>query len=155
MTRRVIGVSLAIWVLLSVSLWAGGWDPAVLVLGGILVTGGVMAFVAVDLAIMVRPAVWPKRRNQADLPVQDRDRAKILLGDLYGSDRTDTSKIRESLLRVMDERLLSDHGIERTAQPEAAGELLTPRLLRLVDGAPPQLASVREIRSILSDLEEL
>lgn len=55
MTRRVIGVSLAIWLLLSVSLWADGWDPAVLVLGGILVAGGVVAFVAIDFAIGVSP----------------------------------------------------------------------------------------------------
>lgn len=104
---------------------------------------------------MFRPVVWPDRRNRADLPVHDHERVNVLLGDLHGSGRTDTTRIRERLLAVMDERLLADHGIERTAHPEAADELLSPRLLRLVNGPPPQLTSVRELRSILSDLEEL
>lgn len=80
---------------------------------------------------------------------------KVLLGDLYGSERTDTLRIREVLLRTMDQRLLVNHGVERSAQPQAAGELLTPRLLRLVDGPSRDLASVRVLRSILTDLEEL
>ena len=155
MTRRVIGAAIAIWLLLSVSLWAGGWDPDVLVLGGILVAGGVMVFVAVDLAIRVRPAVWPNQPDPADFPVEDHERLKVLLGDLYGSERTDTLRIREVLLRTMDQRLLVNHGVERSAQPQAAGELLTPRLLRLVDGPSRDLASVRVLRSILTDLEEL
>lgn len=155
MTRRVLGVSLAIWLVLSASLWGTGWDPDVFVLGGILVSGGVVLVVVVGLIVEVRPPVWPDPDSEADFVAPDHERVNLLLGDLDGSGRVDTTRMRTTLLRVVDQRLLDRHGIERVAQPGAANELLTPRLLRLVDGPTSRLASVRELRSILSDLEEL
>lgn len=155
MTRRVIGISASIWLLLSVSLWASGWEPDILVLGGIIVTGGVMLVVGARLAIRVRPVSWPTADGPDELATVDHQRVQILLGDIDGSGRADTSRVRERLLQLMDQRLLTEHGIDRTAHPQAAAELLTPPLLRLVDEPAPLLRDARELRSILTDLEGL
>lgn len=156
MTRRVIGASIGVWLLMSFSLWASGWDPAVFALGGILVAGGVAIFVVVDLVAGTRPAVWPDRGNGVEHGGgRQHEWAQVQAGDLYRSDWTDTTQIRETLLGVMDERLASEYGVDRQADPAAADDVLPPRLRRLAAGPSPRLTSVTEIRSILSEIEEL
>ena len=155
MMRRVVGLSVGVWLLVSLSLLASGWDPDVLVLGGIVLAGAVGIYVIVDLASGVRRAKWPSVRNRSDTERRHQERVQVLAGGLYQSEWSDAAEIRSTLLEVMDDRLKAEHDVDRHGQPEAAAALLSPRLQRLAAAPSRRLADPREIRSVLSDIEEL
>ena len=57
--------------------------------------------------------------------------------------------------QLVDDRLLAHHHIDRVAQPQAADELLTPTLRRLLAGPRRQTATPRELQRIHTDIEAL
>lgn len=154
MIRRIVLGGTAIWVLLAVSLWASGWKPSVISLAGIIAVITALGAVTVRLAIAAPLVRWPERKEWA-APSKEDKRVTSFVGSMQWSDWNDTTKTRDTLIQILDDRLLERHGIDRHANAEAAERSLTPSLRRLVGEPTRRLARASELRAILTDLEAL
>ncbi|MFV2039923.1 MAG: hypothetical protein ACC660_06740 [Acidimicrobiales bacterium] len=155
MTRRRVCVTAAVWIVLSVSLWASDSSPAVLVLGGIVAVIAASVYVTLDLAKAIVPVEWPTRQVASPSRRADKRRLSRLRSHVQYAAWTDSTYIHDTLVELVDDRLLAHHRVDRAASPEAAMSLLTPTLRRVVAGPYPQVAAPRELRRILSDIEVL
>lgn len=155
MTRRRVGLAVALWVALSASLWVTDASPAVLVLGAIVAVMTAVFFVMVDLVKGAVGVVWLQR--EAPLPTRhDRDpRVSGLVQDMNAWRRSESSQLHDTLVELVDDRLATHHAIDRTVAPEAAMAVLSPALRRLVAGPRLRNANARTLRRILSDIEAL
>ncbi len=155
MTPWRVGSSVAVWVVLSASLWASGSNPAVLVLGGIVLVGSALIFVGLDLARSVSRVRWPQRIT-VDRPVQWRDdRVAKLVRDAKAEASSKSTHLHSILVELLDDRLAAHHNIDRVSDPELAASMLTPTLRRFVSGPHPRVARRRELQQVLSDIEAL
>ncbi len=155
MTRRRLLVAMCCWAVLVVSLWASNSRPSVIVLGGIVAVVVAIVFVMIDLAGTVSRVRWTSR---SDHPVSSRGtdpRVKALRHQVYGAWLTGSPQISDTLVDLLDDRLITNHRINRSTDPANADGLLTARLRRLVAGPRRQTATVRELRQILTDIEAL
>ncbi|MGB8859995.1 MAG: hypothetical protein WCC60_12100 [Ilumatobacteraceae bacterium] len=155
MTRRRVLVTMGSWATLVVSLWVSHSRPAVLVLGGLVAALAATVFVLIDLSSGISRMEWTRRSSApGSSGVRDR-RVESLHRQARGAWWTGSTQIDDTLVELVDDRLLAHHRIDRGADPGAAGEMLTPTLRRLVAGPRRQTAAVRELRQILTDIEAL
>jgi hypothetical protein len=148
-------VALGVWAVLVTSLWASQSRPAVLVLGGIVavVTASILAML--DLAHAVVRVEWTRRSHRPGSGRGGDPRVSSLRHQVHGAWWTGSTAISDTLVDLVDDRLLAHHRIDRESHPAAAMEALTPTLRRLVSGPRRQTAAVRELRQILTDIEAL
>lgn len=155
MTRRRMLVTLCVWLTVVVSLWASDAEPAIAVIGGMVAVVAAFTFVMVDLGGAVKWIRWTKRSDQgASTPGID-PRVSSLRHHVYGAWLSGSTRIRDTLVDLLDERLLAHHQIVRTVDQSTADELLTPSLRRLIAGPRRQTATARELRQILTDIEAI
>lgn len=154
MTRTRLLATLGIWGVAVLSLWASDAEPAILILGGIVAAIAATAFAAFDLAVPVRAVKWPRRRSWTPQPTRVDQRAATLRRQAREAARRDTTELHDALIELVDDRLMVQHGIDRSQSSEA-GVVLSPALTRLVDGPRRRTATVRELHQIVSDIEEL
>ncbi len=154
--RRSI-VVLAAWCVVAASLALAGSDPSVLALGGIVAVIGTAVFASFDLLRCIAPAAASTRNADRDRwrRRSDDDTAMALRNALHRARRSGSVDLRDALVDLIDERLLTVHRIDRTTDPEAAHAVLAPSLRRLVADPSRPLASVRELRRALTDIEAL
>jgi len=143
--------TLLVWLLLVGSLWASDSNPAVLVLGGVTAVIASALFAAFDLGQTSAAVKWPQREPRLD----DDQRATRMRRDAYAAAASDSRRIHDTLVELVDDRLLSGHRIDRIANPEAAQAVLTPALARLVAGPRRVASAPRDLQRILSDIEAL
>lgn len=155
MTRRRILLTTCVWVVVLLSLWLSDSRPAVLVLGGIVAVAAAVILVMVDLAGTVSRVRWTRRSGQPDSTRTTDRRVNALRHQVYGAWLSGSSEISETLVDLLDDRLIAHHHINRVTEPANADQLLTPSLRRLVSGPRRQTATVRELRQILTDIEAL
>jgi hypothetical protein len=113
-----------------------------------------------DVAMDIRPASWhlaaiPSRRA----PRGDDQRATRLghrLTDL-GASHSDPAVVYALLVSIIDDRLWSHHGIDRSRDPEGAARVLSPALRDFVQRQPPtrSLHSAKYLSLLVSQIEEL
>lgn len=154
MIRRIILGGTAIWALLAFSLWASGWKPSVIALAGIIAAIVALVAVTARLAISIPFVRWPELKHWTTPPRDDK-RVASFVGSMRWSDWNDTTKTRDSLIQILDDRLQERHGIDRMTDAEATERNLTPSLRRLVGEPTRRLARASELREILTDLEAL
>lgn len=152
MNRYRLGVTVIVWAVLVVALTASDAEPQVLVLGGMIGVVAATGFVAVDL-IRAGGAV-PWARAPRPYAVTSRDEAvSTLVRQIRGAERAPSSMLRDTLIDVVDARLLDRYGIERVNQPEAARAVLTPGLRRLGEQRRLRLSSLAELDALLTEID--
>lgn len=155
MTRAQAGVAGAVWLVLSVGLWAIGSRPAVVVLAGIVAVVAAGLVLLTNLVDDVLPVVWVGRTEGADATRRDERCLTPLRNQLDLARRYGAPDLHETLVELVDHRLLAHHRIDRAEDPTAAAGVLTPTLARLVAGPLRPITSGRELRQIITDIEAL
>jgi hypothetical protein len=149
-------VTLGVWLFFSVSLAATDARPQVLVLGGIVAVVSAAILVSRDLAKAVIRVEWA-RRGQVRRSTRGSDpRVSALRSQLYDARWFGSAELRDTLVDLVDDRLLAHRHIDRAADPAAAMEALTPTLQQLVAVRPRRPAvAVRQLGRIVTDIESL
>jgi hypothetical protein len=140
---------------LVVALWASNSSPAEAVLGGIVAAIAATVFVMLDLAGDISRVDWTRRARTPPLAAASDDRVEAFRRRARAAWLTGSTEINDMLVELVDDRLLARHRVDRHADPTAADELLTPTLRRLLAGPRRQVAAVRELREIVTDIEAL
>jgi len=154
-TRRRLLTATSVWAVLSLTLWASGSRPAVIVLGGIVAIASAVILVLVDVTGAVARVRWTKRTDQPGPARGEDPRVSLMRHQVRAAWLTGSTQLSETLVDLLDDRLSSNLHIERSTNSAAADRILTPSLRRLVSGPRRQTATVRELRQILTDIEAL
>lgn len=155
MTRRRALTIVGGWLLLALALWVSNAQPAVFVLGGVVAAIGTGVYLLIDMADAVDELEWT-RRSRRQVFVRPADvRVNALRRKAQGSWWSGASDIGDTLVELVDDRLLAHHHVDRSTDPAAAAAVLTPALQSLV-AAPRRLSiSARELQQLLTDIEAL
>ena len=154
MTRRRALITLCVWLLLSIALWANRSRPAVVLLAGIVAIIAAVIVVALDLGQAIVPVEWSRRpggyRSRGVDPWVISLRNQLDEGRHSGS-----TDLRERLVDLIDDRLLVHHHVDRAIEPVAAMGMLSPTLRALIEGPVKPVTSLRKLRRIVTEIEEL
>ena len=155
MTRaRVIGI-VVLWLAVSGVLWVADARPAVIAIGGVVAAIGALVLLAIELADAVVASPWPRRDDVGRPPVGS-NRWVVTLRNQHERDRRyGGTELHETLVELVDDRLLAHRRLDRADDPVAAVAALPPVLQRLVTDPPRPLTSARELREIVSEIEAL
>lgn len=151
MTPRRFWATAAVWSVLSFGLWAGNAEPDVIVLGGVIAVVAAGGLTAADIARRATGVRWTQGQPRPTIDWH----VLSLRKHMKLNTRYDAPLLHETLINLVDDRLLAHHGIDRAAAPEAASAMLTPRLQRLAVGPSRRMATTGELERILTDIEEL
>jgi len=144
----------SIWLVLSLTLWATGSRPAVIVLAGIVVVGAALVVSVVDVARDIGDTGWSRPRITTR-PIDGDQRVTQLRHQMAGARKTDSSELHDRLVSLVDDRLIVHHGIHRSEHPLLANQTLTPALRVLLTGSPRRLGSRRTLDQTITDIEAL
>jgi hypothetical protein len=131
--------------------------PRPVVLAGVIAAGFAVSWTFTDLVPIVGRIEWaaPWRRIDARHGLDPRflQTARLLRDD----DRADVARrVHRDLIRVIDDRLMAGHGIDRRTDPDRADSVLGPDLVEYVAGPPhPRQLSPRHLDIILTRIEAL
>ncbi|MEP7113520.1 MAG: hypothetical protein ABI862_09665 [Ilumatobacteraceae bacterium] len=155
MTGRRAMITLCVWLLLSIALWASRSRPAVVLLAGIVAILAAVIVVTLDLGRAIVPVEWSRRprwssSSQGVDPWVISLRNQLDQGRHYGS-----TELRERLVDLIDDRLLVHHHVDRTIEPAAAMGMLSPTLRAFVEGPAKPVTSLRILRRIVTEIEAL
>ncbi len=152
MTRRRAGIGVVCWASLWLVLAAVDANPAPVALGAVVALAAVIIGVVIDLAPRVAPVPWRPPRL-ADPATRERDVRVVGLRQHLAGERTGSTEVYDAFVRLVDERLLSVHGIDRRTDPAAADAVLSATLRDLI--ASPRRSRPRDLRRVLDDLESM
>lgn len=135
-----------------------GLRPRPLLLAGVVLASFAAAWVLTDIGRLVGRIEWepPRRRVTARHGLDPRFlRMSALMRD--ESDRRLVSfGVHRDLVRIIDDRLLAHHGIDRYAETERAQQVLGPALSSYVDAAPsPHQLRPHTLYDLLTRIEAL
>lgn len=155
MTRRRVLGPVAAWLALSIPLAIAGTRPAVVVIAGIVGAAAALFFVMVDLSHAVSSHHWHRRgRGPRFEPGSDRWGVKVRQ-QLSRAERFGSTELSDVLVRLVDDRLLAHHGVDRARDEAAAHLALTPTLRRLVGEPPYRVIGLGDLDRIVTDIEAL
>jgi len=133
-------------------------DPEPLLLATLIVGVSAIIWLAIDLSDVAERAQWSTyalsggRRRGADARVGMLQRALVDVAT-----RDDRERLHTLLVGLIDDRLESHHGVDRTAEPARAEKILGDELSRFIS-APPKPVYFGEpayLSRILTDIEHL
>ena len=158
-SRTRVAVVLAAIALIEVAMSVAGMGPSLPLVASLVALVAAIGFVVYDLAAAVRTVRWPRAAGTAPTAVGIDSRVSSLRMRLAASDRDGyhARQLYASLVDLIDDQLLTAHGIDRADDPDAARVVLGPELTRFVaTGRPPaRLTSVRVLRPIVQRIERL
>ncbi len=155
MTVRRLAIIVAVWALLVGALWVSDSQPAVLLLAGIVAALITALFVMIDFADSVEPVEWVQHLGSDGWVAGSDPRVRSIRRQLYGVRFTGSEEISQTLIELVDDRLLAHHQIDRFDDPSAATAILPPLLRRLVAGDRRSVGTMRGVRRVLTDIEAL
>lgn len=155
MTRVRVVVVVVAWALLVLALWVSDARPAVLVLGGMVAVIATAVYVMLDLADAIVEVEWTRRSRRQAVARSVDPRVSQLRRKAQGAWWSGSTEIGDTLVELVDDRLLAHHHIDRAADPDAANAVLGPTLRTLVGGPRLKSASPGELHAILSEIEAL
>jgi hypothetical protein len=144
------------WLVVGVGMIMLGMEPRLVLLGFIVIIVAAAMWLILDLGTASSQLVWhnPAPRNgpseRPDLRVQIlRTRLRRPPAKRRAQRTADTeapepvNEIVETLLSVIDDHLLADHGIDRAADPSAAAQILGPDLTRFTTDSSARRSMTR------------
>ena len=155
MSRNRVGLTVAVWLALSALLWMTDASPAVFALGAIVAVLSAIFFVMLDLARSTVGVAWLQETEDRPTRYERDPRVTGLIKDATAAGRLDSSWLHVTLVELVDDRLATNHDIDRAVEPEAAMAVLTPELRRLVTGTQLRNANPRTLQRVLSEIEAL
>jgi hypothetical protein len=155
MTRWRALATVCVWLVLAVSLAATNARPEVLVLGGVVACVSAVILVTLDLANAVSRIEWTRRRHVYRSTRGSDPRVNSLRNQLYDARWFDSTELRDTLVNLVDDRLMAHHHIDRAADPAAAMDVLTPSLRHLIARSRHTGIAVRQLGRTVADIESL
>jgi hypothetical protein len=156
--RGRIATAVAVWVVVSLLMAAMQMDPSPVLIAGLVgVAAGGLCLV-LDVSDVASPVSWGADRAPEGLRRGGDVRVRTLQGQLQqGRNLDDGRALHGSLVEIVDDRLLTEHGIDRTADPERAAAVLGPPLTAFVTNPPPsrRLGDPAYLAAILDRIEAL
>ncbi len=164
-----VRVTAGIGVIVGVAMVLLGMEPQLVLVGVIVVVVGATTALVVDLGSVTSPMVLSDHRIGTTSPARADQRVQTLRTRLRSpARRRGTPKridngrpdavdeIVETLLGVIDDHLLADHGIDRSTDPAAAAEVLGPELTRFTTDSAARLSMTgrRELDRTITTIEE-
>jgi hypothetical protein len=135
-----------------------GLRPRPLVLAGVVLGTFAVAWVVSDVAGRVSRIDWdpPRRRVTARLGLDPRFLRMSALMRNESDRRLVSFRVHRDLVRVIDDRLVAHHGVDRTAQPDEARHVLGPMLSAYVETQPhARQLHPRYLQDLLTRIEAL
>jgi hypothetical protein len=113
---------------------ATGMDPQSALLGALVVAAVAIVWAVRAMGATVSAApIWPAPLPDEDVST-DWQVAALRSRITYGSGDAEASeRLHATLVRIIDDRLRTEHGIDRRSQPEAARAVLGDELLAFAD----------------------
>ncbi len=142
-------------VVLWIGLWASDASPAVLLLFAVVAAVVATIVVTIDLASELCAVEWTSRPARSLEPATSDPLGASLRRQIHGAAWSGSTSLHDTLVDVIDERLLAGHQIDRAVDPAAATAVLTPRLRRVIAGQRRRQVVPSELRLILTDIESL
>mgnify|MGYP001171027980 FL=1 len=155
MRRWRVLAALGVWAALVVALWVSDARPAALVLGGVVAVLATAVFVLVDLVAGISRVQWTQRSQSSNASARLDRPVESLRRQARSAWLTGSTQVNDTLVELIDDRLLAHHRIDRRANPVLANETLTPALRHLVAGHRRPVTAARDLRQILTDIEAL
>jgi len=129
----------SIWLVLSLSLWATGSRPAVIVLAGVIAAGASLVVSVIDVTRGITDTGWSRPRSSGR-PRDGDPRVTQLRHQMIGARQFGSTELRDRLVSLVDDR---------------ADQALTPTLRDLLTGSPRRLGSRRTLAQTITDIEAL
>ena len=152
--RRVITIA-ATWIVLVFLLWVSDSRPAAFAIGGIVAALATIIYVAFDVVAEPVRVDWGGNDRPPPPPPSADPRVVDLRRQVQAAWRTDSTRVADTLVALLDDRLAAHHGIDRAANPNAAAQLLSPALRHLIAPTRRPTITTRELQRILTDIEAL
>lgn len=153
--RRRALVVVGAWLVLVGSLWASDSQPALIAFAGIVAAFAAVVFAGVDVGSGMQRVEWTTSNPRRPAAAEHDPRVNYLRHRVQAAWLTGSTEISDTLVELVDDRLRAHHRIDRATHPQAADQLLTPTLRRLLSGPRRQTATPRELERILTDIEAL
>jgi hypothetical protein len=153
-TRYRLGITVAVWTVLVGALLASDSQPHAVVLAGIVGVIAAVGFVAFDLIRATTAVAWARAPLPLPLSVDD-EAVSFLAHQIRAAHRSPSTMLRDTLVDLVDDRLLDHHGLDRAGQPAATSAALSPMLMRLADQRSIRLSSVTELNALLTEIESI
>jgi hypothetical protein len=151
--RRFIAAG-AVWVGIVVVLGLLEMRPHVVALAGIVALGAATGWLLLDVGDATSRVNWVARRA-AHRPDRGADARVRRIYHQLG--QPSDSSLHALLVYLIDDRLGTVHGVDRSVDPLGAGTILGPELRAFVDVAPPPdaLCDPATLGALLSRIEAL
>ena len=153
-TVRVLS-SLTAWLLVSTALWLSDAQPSVIALAGIVAVVAVFALVVFDLGTAWQPIRWRRPPDSEAPGGPHAERIPRPLRDVDVAVRSHPDEMRPRLAALVEQRLLSRHGIDRRTAPAMADDVLTPALRELVTRPTGRIRGTMELKALIDEIEAL
>ncbi|MCU1358829.1 MAG: hypothetical protein JWN99_118 [Ilumatobacteraceae bacterium] len=133
-------------------------DPRPILIAGIAAAIGAALVLMLDVSDVARPVAWHVGHDPMGLQRGSDLRIGLLQRQMvHASHRHDNSMVHTALVGLVDDRLLTGHGIDRATHPDRAAAILGPELDRFVTtpASASRLSDARFMSMILTRIESL
>lgn len=154
MSRLHVAVAAAVWAVLVVSLGLAEAAPQAIALAGIVAAGSAAVVTVADMTA-APAAVARNRRSRRSRGVGSDAQTVALRRQVRSTRVLGSTELHDTLVALVDDRLVAHHGIDRSTDPAEAERVLDPVLRRLVSSGRSRSIPVRELRRIVEAIEEL
>jgi hypothetical protein len=156
--RRRAAFVAGAWVLVFGVSAAAQTDPEPIALAAVILVASAVVWLATDLSELAERAEWRTyslangRRRGADARVNVLQRALVDIAT-----RDDAARIHPVLVELIDDRLAAHHGVDRSAEPDRAAEILGDDLVAFIETPPipVYLGNPRYLARIITHIEQL
>ena len=152
--RRVITITVS-WLVVVFLLWVSDSQPAAFAVGGIVAAIATIIYVTFDVVAEPVRVDWGGNDRPPPPPPSADPRVVDLRRQVQAAWRADSTRVADTLVALVDDRLSAHHGIDRAANPDAAAQLLSPALRHLISPTRRPAITPRELNRILTDIEAL
>lgn len=153
MTRFRLGVTFALWAVVVLALAGSDAQPQVVLLSGLVVAACAASFSIIDLLRGGAALTWARAPEPVVISLDDE--SVIEIARQIRTSHRSSSALRDTLLAVVDQRLVDRHGIDRAVQPEAALAELGPGLAALVRQPRNRISVPEDLDQLLDEIEAM
>lgn len=160
MTRKWafrLGTVFGFWLVVCVAGYLLGNHPRPGLIALVIVTAAGTLWLYLDTSAQSEPPRW-QLVNDDPLRAPGGDSRLALLERVVSAhldSRDVTDHLQRFAGRVVDQRLISRHGISRLADPQRAAQVLGPELAGYLDSPQPRRLSPSQIDQLLKRIEAL
>lgn len=156
--RKRLAIVLGTWASVVIAMTALKMDPRPVVLAGIVAVVAASICLLLDVSDMSMPLSWRVERDLSGIQRGADTRIGLLQRQMvYAPVRQDAGLVHGLLVDLVDDRLSTEHAIDRRTDPARAAAVLGPDLAAFISSGPSaaSLGDARFMSMILSRIESL